>query len=221
MRIVSPIVLMGVLMASSCIAAAQAVWKYVDEQGVTHYTDQPVPGAEKIELSSGNTAAPSSNSGPVTSATTRAAQQGAYRLFQIVRPANQESVLNTGGVVQVSMQLDPALQTGHIVTLYLDGQLVEDFPPNALDHELQSVPRGEHTLVGVITDANRRRVTETSKVTFTVRQKSILMNPPVGPSVRPPPKPPTATPRAPVRGSQPSFADLNPDRTAPAESPSP
>jgi hypothetical protein len=209
-----------VLLACGWTAAAQDVWKYVDEQGVTHYTDQFVPGAVKVQLSSGNTTAaePAGNAGPATSGTTRAAPQRAYRVFQIVRPANQDSVVNTGGALQVAMTLEPALLSGHTVTLYLDGKLVTEYPPSSLDHELQNVPRGEHTLVGVIIDENARRVLETAKVTFTLRQKSVLMNPPVGPSVRPPPKAPT-TPRAPTRGSQPAFADLHPGRTAPADSP--
>jgi hypothetical protein len=146
--------------------------------------------------------------GAPAAAATRTAQQGAYRVFQIVRPADQDSVVNTGGALQVTMVLSPALQSEHTVSLYLDGKRVEDFPPNGLDHELQNVPRGEHTLLGVITDGNQRRVIETPKVSFTMRQKSILMNPPVGPSVRPPTKTPAAPRAAPTRTAQPSFADL-------------
>ena len=114
------------------------------------------------------------------------------------------------------MQLEPALMTGHSLTLYLDGKRVEGYPLDALEYELQNVPRGEHTLVGVVVDENDRRAVETGKVTFTMRQKSIQMNPPVGPSVRPTPKPPT-TPRPTTRGSQPAFADLNSARAKPAD----
>jgi hypothetical protein len=198
----------SVLMVWSCAAPAQAIWKYVDDKGVTHYTDQPVPGAEKIQLRSGNNSAATNSGSEPASAATRTAQQGAYRVFQIVRPADQDSVVNTGGALQVTMVLSPALQSEHTVSLYLDGKRVEDFPSNGLDHELQNVPRGEHTLVGVITDGSQRRVIETSKVTFTLRQKSVLMNPPVGPSVRPPSKAPTSPRAAPARSAQPSFADL-------------
>ena len=203
------IVYLLVLLTWSLTAAAQDVWKYVDESGVTHYTDQFVPGAVKVQMRSGNATAatPSTNTAQTTE---RAGQQTGYRLFQIVQPASQESIVNTGGVVQVAMTLQPGLMTGHAVTLYLDGKQIEDFPRSALDHELQNVPRGEHTLVGVITDENSRRVIETTKVTFIVRQTSILMNPPVGPAVRPPPKPPTAPRAAPTRAAQPSYADLHP-----------
>jgi hypothetical protein len=212
------IVYLFVFLAWSFTAAAQEVWKYVDDQGVTHYTDQFVPGAVKVQLRSGSTAGAAPTTNTNTPGPTRASQPQAYRLFQIVRPSNQESVVNTGGALQVAMTLQPALMTGHAVTLYLDGKRVEDYPASSLEHALQDVPRGEHTLVGVIIDENERRVVETAKVTFIMRQKSVLMTPPVGPSVRPPPKAPTA-PRAPTRSSQASFAGLHSSRTAPADSP--
>jgi hypothetical protein len=200
------------LLTLSCVAAAQSVWKYVDDKGVTHYTDQFVPGAEKVELRSGSAATAQTSTGAATPAPpTRKARSG-YRLFQITRPANQDSVVNTGGALQVSMQLDPALLSGHSLSLYLDGKPVEGYPADALDYELKNVPRGEHTLVGVIIDENERRAAETDKVTFTMRQKSIQMNPPVGPSVRPPAKAPTP-PRPTMRTSQPAFAELHSTRT--------
>jgi hypothetical protein len=207
MRIVSLIVLLAV----SWSAAAQVVWKYVDDRGVTHYTDQPVPGAEKIELRSGSaTTAQTSNNAPVSS--TRTTQQQSYRLFQITRPADQDSVVNTGGVLQVSLQLEPTLKGGHSISLYMDGKRVEGAVLNSLDYELPNVPRGLHTLVATITDEDDRRVAETSKVTFTMRQKSIAAQPPVGPTLRAPTKPP-ATSRPPTR-SQSSFAELHTGSTA-------
>jgi hypothetical protein len=209
MRIAS----LGLLLIISCAASAQAVWKYVDEQGVTHYTDQPVPGAQKIELRSGSAAASAADKPASTATTTNNSQKATYRTFEIVKPADQESVVNTGGVLQVSMTLAPSVQGADTVQLYLDGKLVEGYPRNVLDYELQNVPRGVHTLIGVIQDANNRRVFETSKVTFTMRQKSIAVQPPVGPALRPPTKAPT-TPRAPAQSSQPAFADLHPKRAA-------
>jgi hypothetical protein len=204
MRIAS----LGLLLIFSCAATAQAVWKYVDEQGVTHYTDQPVPGAQKIELRSGSAATSSANQASSSASTTNVSQQGEYRTFEIVKPSDQGSVVNTGGVLQVSIQLAPAVQPGHTVKLYLDGNLVEGYPRDALEYEVPDVPRGIHTLLGVILDANDRRVLESNKVTFTMRQKSIAVQPPVGPTLRPPSKPPA--PRPPVQSTQPSFADLKP-----------
>src|SRR5215207_5500773 len=51
-------------------ASASDVWKWVDDKGVTHYSDQPVPGATKIEVRAGNIAqGPSEDAPPPVSGT--------------------------------------------------------------------------------------------------------------------------------------------------------
>lgn len=170
--------------------ASLTVWKWVDDQGVTHYSDRPVPGATRMEVHVGNT----SDSGPRASspgstASESTAQSGpVYRNFEIWKPAAAEAFINTGGVVTVNVRVDPALQTGHALHLYLDDRLIEGFAPNTTSYELEDVPRGQHTVVAVINNNRGTRVQETARVTFQVRQESIAQ-PPVGPALRPPPKP--------------------------------
>ena len=174
--------------------ASQTVWKWVDEKGVTHYTDRPVPGATRVEISVGSrvgtvrtepsAAAPASNSNRNTPAAT------GYREFVIWKPGDGDSVINTGGMVEVRMRLDPELQSGHSIYVYLNGQLVEDYPPTALDYTIREVPRGQHSLRAIIQDGRGQRVSESPAVRFNVRQESVAQ-PPVGPALRPqtPPKP--------------------------------
>lgn len=190
--------------------ASQTVWKWVDDKGITHYSDRPVPGATKVELNAGTrTDSSASGAPPVTSSSKQPAPAAgpAYRNFEIWKPRADEAVINTGGQVSVSVRVDPALQTGHRLHLYLDGRLVEGFPENTTDYELKEVPRGTHTVVAVITDSRGTRVQETGRVTFTVRQESAAQ-PPVGPALRPPPKPRTAAVNK-LRTSQPTYAQLN------------
>jgi hypothetical protein len=174
--------------------AAQVVWKWVDDKGVTHYSDRPVPGATRMEIASGGARSATNSTPSVSSGDSpqKAAQEGpAYRNFEIWKPAEGESFINTGGVVPVNIRVEPALQAGHNLSLYLDGRLVEGFSPNATSYELKEVPRGSHRLIAVINNRSGGRLQETAPVTFVVRQESVA-NPPVGPALRPPPKP---TPR--------------------------
>lgn len=169
--------------------ASQSVWKWVDEKGVTHYADRPVPGAQRVDINVGSRADPA----PATPTPSRSSNQSqpevsGYREFEIWKPAEQEVVVNTGGVVDVRMRLDPSLQPGDSVYLYLDGTLVEGFPPQGLEYTLRDIPRGEHSLIAVIQNQYGKRVHETRAVRFIVRQHSIAQ-PPVGPALRPPPKP--------------------------------
>lgn len=212
------LVLLAVLAAigfSSLGLAAQTVWKWVDENGVTHYADRPVPGATRMEISTG-TSATSSSPAPVTVSSGASAQPAnaglPYRNFEIWKPGNDDTIPNTGGQVTVNVRIDPRLQPGHTLALYLDGRLVEGFPDNTESFDLKEVPRGQHTLRAIIIDGRGNRIQETDQVMFMVRQESIAQ-PPVGPTLRPPPKPQPrprgASNKLPT--SQPSYAALHPE----------
>jgi hypothetical protein len=209
------LLLLALAAAGLCSTASAAeVWKWVDAKGVTHYSDQPIPGAVKIEVRAGNvsearSAAPLPNAADSDSK----AEQGSYRTFQIVRPTNDQSIINTGGEVAVEIGIAPALQAAHILNLYLDGSLVTGFPRNATSYALTAVPRGTHTLTAVVVDASGNTIQNAPPVMFTVRQESIAQ-PPVGPSLGQPPKPvprprPQNTARNKVLTKQPSYEALN------------
>jgi hypothetical protein len=213
-----------VLMAFALLAApafaSQSVWKWVDENGVTHYSDRPVQGAQRIELSTGARGDGDSDSEPSPSYDTPSYSPPArtetpitgYRDFRIVRPADDETIPNTGGAVDVRVAFEPTLAPGHSLFLYLDGRIVEDFPTTALEYTVQNVERGTHSLVAIIQDSSGKRIAETPAVRFHVRQTSIAQ-PPVGPALRQPTPRPRGTQAAnKLPTSQPSYADLNGQR---------
>lgn len=187
--------------------AGQAVWKWVDEKGVTHFSDQPVPGATKMELNSSSRSsaepAPSYTPPPQT---TRAIGPP-YARFVIESPQQDESIINTGGKVSVRLATTPAISAGHNVTLYLDGARVEDYPPYATGHDLPNVPRGTHTLKAVVSDQQGSVLQESPTTTFHVRQESVA-KPPVGPTLRTPPKR-TSNSGNKMRSTQPTYQALN------------
>lgn len=199
-----------VLLALAAVPAfaGQTVWKWVDEKGVTHFSDQPVPGATKMELNSppASADAPPAATPPSTN-DTRSQRGPAYSRFVIESPQQDEAIINTGGKVTVRLAATPALAPGHNVTLYMNGARVEDFPPNATSHDLLNVPRGTHTLKAVVTTTQGAPVQESPPITFHVRQQSIAQ-PPVGPALRNPPKPRTSAGNK-MRTTQPSYAALN------------
>jgi len=198
------------------VFASQTVWKWVDANGVTHYSDRAVPGATRMEVSTGTTVGNSTPSPSFGNASPDPVDAGPpYRDFEIWKPGNDETIANTGGQVSVNVRVEPAVQPGHTLSLYLDGRLVEGYPGNATSFELSNVARGTHSVVAVVTNNNGSRVQETPSVTFHVRQESAAQ-PPVGPALRPPPKP---QPRAgnKMQRSQPSYAALNSARTAPID----
>lgn len=197
-----------VLLALAAVpaTAGQAVWKWVDEKGVTHFSDQPVPGATKMELNSApasSTPAPTYTPPPSTS--TRPIGP-AYSRFVIESPQQDEAIINTGGKVTVRIASTPAIAQDHVVYLYMDGALVQDFPSGAMSHEFSDVPRGSHTLKAEVVTRQGATVAQTPPVTFHVRQQSIA-NPPVGPNLRNPPRRPTSGNK--MSTTQPSYSALN------------
>jgi hypothetical protein len=185
--------------------AAQTVWKWVDDKGVTHYSDRATPGATKMELNvaPATTVEPSGYSAPRPQEESQAAGPP-YRNFEISKPANDETIPNTGGAVQINVRVDPSLRNGHTVQLLVDGRPVAN-PGLTTDFSLSEIARGTHTAKAVIRDRRGVQIQETSAVQFHVRQESIA-NPPVGPSLRNPPKPRPTSNKLPT--SQPSYASL-------------
>jgi hypothetical protein len=201
-------------------ASSAEVWKWVDAKGVTHYSDQPVPGAVKIEVRAGNVSQSRAAEPPPSDDEDDDSQpeQSNYLTFQIVRPTNDQNIINTGGQVDVEISIAPPLQATHRLNLYLDGRLVTGFPRNAALYALTTVPRGTHTLTAAIADASGATIQESPPVMFNVRQESIA-KPPVGPSLGQPPKPPPRprpqnTAKNTVLTKQPTYDALNGARPA-------
>jgi hypothetical protein len=187
--------------------AGQTVYKWVDEKGVTHFSDQPVAGAEKVEMSAGanRAASPPPSYTPSAPEQPRAKAGPAYSRFAIASPQQDEAIINTGGKVTVQIAATPSIDPRHSLVLYLDGAPVSDFNSKGTSHEFSNMPRGAHTVKAVVS-ADGKTVQETPAVTFHVRQESAAQ-PPVGPAMRS--KPPKRAAGNKLTTKQPSYAALN------------
>ena len=133
----------------------------MDENGVTHYSDQPVPGATKIEVRAGNVSAvePASAASSAALATSDRPNAGALRYRRLRDLSSRkvdESIINTGGQVNVEIRVNPASAAAHTLSLYLDGKLVTGSPPNSLSYVLTEVPRGVHSVTRRDHGSNRQ-----------------------------------------------------------------
>jgi len=178
-------------------AGAQAqLYRWVDEKGVTHFSDRPMPGAERVDVpaAQGFTPPPAVRTVPSAASTAggNAASRFTYTRIEIASPANDQAFINTGGEIQVAAVLDPALGSGHRTWFVLDGQRLQDLSPEATSALLR-VDRGSHTLAFQVADESGALVASSSPVTFHVRQNSIA-EPPRGPLLNRPPATPTPLP---------------------------
>lgn len=163
-------------------AHAATVWKWVDANGVTHYSDRPVEGAEAIELSSAQSIplatprapAPSTRaSGPQSSSAAERGTAQPYTRFDVTSPGQQETLWNIEGTLEVSVAIEPVLQNGHRLDVYLDGQR-QNLAATTPTFTVPEVYRGVHTLQAVVVDDAGNEVLRSLAVTFMVQQTSLL-----------------------------------------------
>jgi hypothetical protein len=171
------------LIAAAPVLATTTLYKWVDDQGVVHYSDQPEPGAEKIKVRSAQTfkGTPASNQGPGIQQNQPAATR--YARLAIETPVADQVLLNESGVLVVA-SVEPALQPGHQLLYMLDGRPVDGLGPESTSVTLDSVPRGSHTIAVIILDETGSTVASSAAVSFAVREPS-TNKAPKGPSITP------------------------------------
>ena len=177
--------LFTLLLLAAPLALGQTIYKWVDEDGVVHYSDQPHGTAEKLHLKAVQTykAPPASSYSPVPASTSlSAAPSSPYQACAVSQPTDGEDFANIESLT-LFVQTNPALRQGDKVFLNLDGALLNRGAPTGATFTLTPVDRGTHTLQATIRDPQGAIVCQTTPITFNVHQPSI-QNP-----VRPNPAP--------------------------------
>ncbi|MBS0376137.1 MAG: DUF4124 domain-containing protein [Proteobacteria bacterium] len=177
-------------LAAAPLLAGATLYKWVDENGVTHYSDRPEPGAQRVKIEAaqgyqGKTTAGSSNRGGETRAPAGDAAPPSYTHLAISNPTDGAVLWNTGGRVEIGADLEPALADGHSLWLIVDGKSNKAGPGNSAVLELT---RGEHTASASVTDAQGIEIVTSAEIKFVVRQTSAAQ-PPTGPLLQKPAKP--------------------------------
>ena len=166
------LVCLGLLSAAALAdnGGTTTVYKWVDPQGVVHYSDQPHPNAQKLEVRGAQTfsALPAPAASPMPAPQETQSPAAAYQGCAITQPTDQESLMNVSQATAV-VQASPQLRAGDQVRLFVDGKQV----PGSGTAFTFSVFRGQHSVQAVIEDSTGQIVCETSTVTFFVHQPSI------------------------------------------------
>jgi hypothetical protein len=167
------------ILAFICLLAATAVmaqaYRWVDEDGVVHYSDRPHEGAEVVELSeySRSTGARLYRAPPAADATDD--EQAAddpfrYASLSISSPGAEETLWNIEGVLNVSLALSPGLQSGHQLRVYFDG---EQRTVMGTSFQIEEVFRGAHNLQAEVIDSTGRLMIRSQPSRFYVQQSRV------------------------------------------------
>jgi len=171
--------LLGLLLVAPSMA--DTIYKWVDENGQMHFSDMPRDDATEVEVASPQTfSAPritTSSSASQTDDDDGQPEAEGYESIEIASPAQEETIWNTGGKVTVAINTQPALMSGHRVTLLLDGQAQATLAPGSTSVELSEVFRGEHQLQAEVRDENNQTLASSRPVTFFYQQTSVNRRP--------------------------------------------
>ncbi len=162
------------LSMASAAAFSATVYKWVDDQGATHYSDQPHENAEQVELK-----APQTYSAPKMTGSTRPTvapprkPAPVYRSCTISAPVDDQVFLNTD-TVTAGVVVQPAVRPGDQVIVTLDGLRVPGVPQEGGGFTISPVDRGTHSMLLVVQDPAGKPMCQSGAVTFHVRQPSVL-----------------------------------------------
>ncbi len=186
-------------------ALATETYRWVDENGVIHYSDTPREGAEVVNIRPAQGFKP-----PVSTVRPAARETGADEAagegpesadadttydISIVRPQQEETLWNLEGQLDVSLNVEPRLKRGDRIRVYLDGEEITGAPQRASSFTVSEVWRGAHTLRAGVYDSGGRELAVSDTVRFYVQQTSTQNpNSQTNPANRPGPRP-RPTPR--------------------------
>lgn len=164
-----------VLGYSLATSAQSKIYKYTDDKGKVHYSDQkPFANAKEADLKS-IVVIPAKQFSPAPnrSRETHKEKQAEKKFvdFEMVTPANEATLSGTGGNVLASVKLDDGVPTNYRIKFYIDG--VAHGNVDSDSQLIAGIVRGEHTIYAEMIEISTRRVILTTPTTlFYLRQHS-------------------------------------------------
>ena len=167
------VALLGIFVAA---AATADVWRWVDDNGVVHFSDTPVEGAERIDVSeaSRTTGArvytPPPQVGAGDEPAPEVEEEFRYESLTVASPAAEETLWNIEGTLNVSLALTPGLQSGHQVRVYFNG---EPRMVNSTSFTINEVWRGVHNIQAEVLDETGKLMIRSQPNRFYVQQNTV------------------------------------------------
>lgn len=165
------------------------IYKTVDEDGNVVFTDvppRPDQRGETVDLNSGNSFTPPErdNEGISLEAWRGEAPGGPedeeeavtrYRSLQVASPEDDAAVRNNAGNVSITAAVDPDLQPGHTLQLFLDGELQQS--GGTTTFQLNNVDRGTHEVqLRIVGPGGETLLTSPGSV-FHLQRRSVILQP--------------------------------------------
>ena len=177
----SRLVLILVLTATPTAAFGE-IYKTIDANGNVVFTDiapvdrsgQAAPQEVTVPQVNSYEPPPLPAAQPNT-APSPSGDMGYYAQLEVISPAEDETIRDNAGNVQIQVALAPQLRADHRLLLVLDGSATEVEAVNGV-FELSNVDRGTHTAGGRVVDRQGNVVIESNPTTFNLMRYALQPN---------------------------------------------
>ena len=163
-----------ILLLGVAAAAPAAVYKWVDERGITHYSDEAGPGRKKVQVAPIQTYESPGipQPAPAKAPAKPSPPFAGYEELVVTTPANDATLRSNAGDVAVGIRLKPDLRKSDAIKIFLDGRALRGGGRSTV-FTLPNIGRGTHILQAVIVDSAGRELSRSKIVTFHLQRVSI------------------------------------------------
>ena len=160
------------------LSAMAAIYKSVDSNGDVVFSDKPSPDAKEIPTPSPNTVHLPKAPPPEVAKKEKKAKDTVYSSLVITSPGNNETIHSNPGIVNITLQLTPPLNTkaGDRVNILVDNYVLLR-QTSQLSVKIPDINRGTHTVQAVVTNKQGATLIKSDEVQFFMRRQSLLNKP--------------------------------------------
>jgi hypothetical protein len=168
-----------ILLFQTMAVSAAEVYKSVDKDGNTVFSDVPSENAEKIEVKEVMTI-PSLQERPATGSAPQPVER--FRALTVLSPKEDQTYFRSEGDLIVSVQTEPRLSENDTIVIYLNSN--EFLSGHSLTYSIPDLDRGTYQLRVAIKDGEGKIIKSSNTITFHVKQHSVLHPQPVRPQAK-------------------------------------
>lgn len=155
------------------------IYQWRDSAGNLHFSDKPTRGAKKIQLNDVKTV-PSTAPKEVPRMTLKPnvpepKKNYTYQRVAITLPKPHETIRNNIGLIDVSVDVQPALANGDKLVLFIDGQRAGESTSSS-QFTLHDVYRGTHYLQAKVISKEGKVVGSSERVPVHVHRARVSQN---------------------------------------------
>lgn len=171
------------LSPSLTTAADVKIYRWVDEDGKTHFSDTAIQGTQEVEVKSNNLLAeedaqpPTSNSADpfaVTEEKSSETKTKAIIKYQatILSPEDDKALRSNDGSINIHVSVEPEKENSQTLQLYLDGKKLGS-PQMSSTIRALNIDRGTHQVQVKLLDEDGKQLAKTQIVTVHLLRASV------------------------------------------------